>query len=67
MTDQHSDRQSDRQSPALSDEARDALTRELFARWNAAEPGADHCFSGGDRELVAAVGRLRDEQDRERD
>ncbi|MCD2190973.1 hypothetical protein [Actinomycetospora soli] len=63
----------------LSERARDALTRELFARWEAAEPGRHHCFIGSDAEMVAAVERLRhqdrhdldseqhrDNQDRER-
>jgi hypothetical protein len=50
----------------LSDERRTALTDELFARQHAAEPDKHFCFSGGDRELIDAVQRLRDEQDRER-
>ena len=53
--------------PGLSDAARDALTTELFARWKAGEPGAHHCFCGSDRDLIAAVERIRDEQDRERE
>ena len=50
----------------LSDEQRDALTEELFARQHAAEPDKGFCFCGDDRDLVEAVERLRDEQDRER-
>ena len=50
----------------LSDEQRTALTDELFARHRAAEPDKHLCFCGGDRELIDAVERLREEQDRER-
>jgi hypothetical protein len=50
----------------LTDEQRDGLTKELFARWEAAEPNTHKCFTGGDRDLVEAVERYRDEQDRER-
>ncbi|MCD2191353.1 hypothetical protein [Actinomycetospora soli] len=51
---------------SLSDTARDALRTQLFAYWEAAEPGSHKCFCGSDAELVAAVERYRDEQDRER-
>jgi hypothetical protein len=50
----------------LTDAQRVALTDELFARQHAAEPDKHFCFCGGDRELIAAVERLREEQDRER-
>ncbi|HEY2223761.1 hypothetical protein [Actinomycetospora sp.] len=50
----------------LSDQQRDALTKELFARQQVAEPGSHFCFCGGDRDLIDAVERYRDEQDRER-
>lgn len=50
----------------LTDQQRSALTTELFARWETAEPGSHKCFCGSDRDLIAAVERLRDQQDRER-
>jgi hypothetical protein len=50
----------------LPDEQRDALTEELLARWEAAEPGTHKCFCGSDRDLIEAVERYRHEQDRER-
>ena len=50
----------------LSDEARSALTTELFARWEADNPGSHKCFCGSDRDLIDAVERLRAQQERER-
>lgn len=50
----------------LSDAARDALLDELFARWDAEQPGCHKCFCGSDEQLIDAVERYRDEQDRER-
>lgn len=50
----------------LFDEARSALTTELFARWEADNPGSHKCFAGSDRDLVDAVERLRAQQERER-
>ena len=52
----------------LSEQNRDALTRELFARWEAAEPGRHHyCFAGSDADLIAAVERLRHHHNHEQD
>ena len=58
--------QEQEQEQGLSEQARAALIRELFARWEAAEPGRHKCFAGSDRDLIAAVERYRDEQDPER-
>ena len=56
----------EREQQGLGEKARAALIRELFARWEAAEPGRHKCFAGSDAELVAAVERYRHEQDPER-
>ena len=53
-------------APGLSDAARSALVDELFARWEAAEPGSHKCFCGSDEQLIEAIERYRDDQDRER-
>ena len=43
----------------LTDEQRDALSRELFRLWRVLAPGAHHCFCGDDRVLVDAVAHAR--------
>ena len=43
----------------LTDEQRDALSRELFGLWRVLAPRAHHCFCGDDRALVAAVAHAR--------
>ena len=56
----------EQEASGLSDQARDGLMKELFARWETAEPGSHKCFTGSDADLIAAVERYRDEQDPER-
>ena len=51
----------------LSDAQRDALSNELFAHWQAAEPDKHHCFCGSDRDLVEAIAEIRAERERARD
>ena len=51
---------------ALSDQARSALMHELFARWEATDPGSHKCFCGSDEQLIEAVESYRGDQDRER-
>ena len=55
------------QEVRLSDEQRDALTNELFARQEAADPGKHRCFCGSDRDLINAVQTARAQADRERE
>lgn len=51
----------------LSAVQREAVTEELFARWQAAEPDRFHCFCGSHADLVDAVNHSRERAAHDRD